>query len=70
MNILKKKQDFFYVEVKIQSYGKVRIAQKERGFTIPYKDRSVILEEGKLEEQRFTFKPNFISGVGLHQILN
>jgi len=70
VNIIAMNGKFFYVEVKIQSYRSERIAQKERRSTVPYKDRCVVLEEGQLEEQRYTFKLNFISGTGLHEILN
>ena len=68
--IVAKNRGFSYVEVKIKSYRREGISQKDGGITIPYKDRSVVLEEGQLEQQRYTFKPNFISGTGLYLILN
>lgn len=46
------------------------LRKNERGYTVSYNDRSVVLEEGQLEEQRYTFKLNFISGTSLRQILN
>jgi len=70
VNIVAMNREFFYVEVKTQSYGNERISQKGKGSTVLYKDRSVVLEEGQLEEQRYTFKLNFISGTGLNKILN
>jgi hypothetical protein len=45
------------------------IAQKETGIKMTYKDRSVVLHEGQLQEQRYTFKLNFNSGTHLHLIV-
>lgn len=59
----------FQVQFKIQSYGNEMIAQKETGIKMTYKDRSVVLHEGQLQEQRYTFKLNFNSGTHLHLIV-